>query len=48
MLAVCGWILIADGIVSLGVFRKQSWYCQMVRILRMIIGITLLTVDFYG
>ena len=35
-----GAYLIIDGIVSLCVFRKQAWYCQVVRLVRTLIGVS--------
>jgi len=39
-LTLFGVYLIIDGIVSLYVFRRQAWYCQAVRIVRTLIGIS--------
>jgi len=39
---IFGTILILDAIVSMIVFREQEWYCQFVRIVRLVIGIALL------
>ena len=42
VLASGGWIIF-DGVLSMIVYKKQSWMEQTVRVIRTLIGVTLVT-----
>lgn len=42
ILIIFGSVLILDAVISMSVFRTQPCHCQLVRVVRLIIGIALL------